>query len=60
MVSTCFLEYLESQIDVIRAETQIDNVDDPAARDRLVMEWIELRAAEFRADWNSQHRQETL
>ena len=60
MVSNCFLEYLESQIDVIRTETQMDTIDDPETRDRLVMEWIELRAAEFRANWNSQHRQVTV
>jgi len=60
MVSNCFLEYLESQIDVIRAETEMNNINDPEVRDQVVMEWIELRAAEFRADWNSQHRQVAL
>ena len=60
MQTDCFIEFLEAQIDVIRAETELENINDPEARDRLVMEWIELRAAEFRADWNNQHRQVTL
>jgi len=37
MVSNCFLEYLESQIDVIRAETEMNNINDPEVRDQVVM-----------------------
>jgi len=59
-MTDCFTEFLEAQLDVMREETGFEKHSDPELRNQKVLEWIELHAAEFRAEWNNKHTGSTL
>ena len=56
-MSDCFIGFSAAQIDVMRRETAFDKKNDPEVENRIILEWIEQHAADFRNKWDKRHRQ---